>query len=180
MRTDSVVCPNCNARIPISKLLTEQIRSDLERDFQIRLRSEEAKLRDQADRQIRRERARVEAEAVKKAEAKTRSEVERARREAANQSRLVQKLTTQLEKKDRTIETEIKRRMQGTRKQIEADVEERLDDEYRGRELEAQRRLSDARIQITNLKRKLDDSSRQIQGEVMEERLVDLLTKAFA
>ena len=63
---------------------------------------------------------------------------------------------------------------------MESDIAERLDDKYRGKELEAQRRLNDARTQIGNLERKLDQSSRQMQGDVSEGRLVDVLAKAFS
>jgi len=179
MSADVVACPNCGGRIPVSKLLTEQIRTDFERDFAERLRSEGAKLREQSDRQLSQERSRIEGEAIKKAEAKARGEIERIQREAKGQSDMVQKLTSQLEAKEREVETELKKRLQGARKQLESEIAERLEDEYRGKEVEAQRRLSDARTQITDLKRKLDDSSRQMQGDVNEGRLVDVLARAF-
>jgi hypothetical protein len=180
MSADVVACPNCGGRIPVSKLLTEQIRTDLERDFAERLSSEGAKLREQSDRQLSQERSRIEGDAMKKAEAKTRGEIERIQREAKGQSDMVRKLTGQLEVKEREVETELKKRLQGARKQLESEIAERLEDEYRGKEVEAQRRLSDARTQITDLKRKLDDSSRQMQGDVSEGRLVDVLARAFS
>lgn len=180
MSADVIACPNCGGRIPVSKLLTEQIRTDLERDFAERLRSEGAKLREQSDRQLSQERYRIEGEAMKKAEAKARGEIERIQREAKGQSDMVRKLTGQLEAKEREVETELKKRLQGARKQLESEIAERLEDEYRGKEVEAQRRLSDARTQITDLKRKLDDSSRQMQGDVSEGRLVDVLARAFS
>lgn len=121
MATDSITCPNCGVRIPISKALTDQIRSDLERDLEGHLAAEEAKLRERMEKQFRVERAQMEAQAVKKAQARMRSEVEKARLEARNQAKLAQKLTAQL-----------------------------------------------------------DASSRQLQGDLIEGRLVDVLTKAFA
>ncbi|MDO8680462.1 MAG: DUF2130 domain-containing protein [Acidobacteriota bacterium] len=152
----------------------------MERSFAERLRSEETKFREEAKRQLDQERSKIEAKAIKAAEAKAKGELQRIQREARDQASLVRKLTGDLEAKDREIEAELKRRLQGARKQMESDIAERLDDKYRGKELEAQRRLNDARTQIGNLERKLDQSSRQMQGDVSEGRLVDVLAKAFS
>lgn len=180
MSTDVITCPHCGGKIPVSKLLTDQIRMDLEQDFAARLRSQETKLREQSEKHLGQERSRMEGEATKAADAKARVEIQRIQRETKDQADLVRQLTSQLEAKERQVETELKKRLQGAKKQLESEIVERLDEDYRGKEIEAQRRLDDARTQIADLKRKLDDSSRQMQGDVSEGRLVDVLARAFS
>lgn len=179
MTAEVITCPNCGGQIQVSKLLTDQIRKEMERDFAARLREEEVKLREQSERRLRQDRARMDSDARKAAEARVRSEVQRIQREAKDQADMVRKLTGQLEAKDRQIEAELKKRLHAAKKQLESEVTERLNDEYLGKEIESQRRLADARSQIAALKRRLDDSSRQMQGDVSEGRLVDVLAKAF-
>jgi hypothetical protein len=179
MTTDVVACPKCGSSIPVSKLITEQIRGDMERDFSARLRAEQAKLRDQIDEKLRQERSKIEDKARKAAQAESRDEIRRIEREAKDQADTVRKLTTQLEAVERDVEVEIRKRVQGAKRQLESDIADRLDEKYRGKELEAQRRLSDAHSQIANLERKLDQTSRQMQGDVSEGRLVDILSRAF-
>jgi len=179
MTADVVSCPHCGSRIPVSRLLTDQIRVELERGLAERLGSEETKLREQAEIRLRQELSKLDGKATKLAEAKARDEVRRIQREAKGNADLVRKLTGQLEDKDREAEAEIKKRLQARQKQMESEVADRVHEEYRGKELEAQRRLSDARTQIQNLERKLDQGSRQMQGDVSEGRLVDVLARAF-
>lgn len=179
MSADNVICPNCNARIPISKLLTDQIRAELQHSFDGRIRDEQIKMQARMDAKLRDERSRMEADALKRAEATVRGEVVSARKEAEASAKRVEKLMAQLETKDRSLESEIKKRLQAARKQIEDEVEDRIAEENRSRELAAQRQLSDARLQISDLKRKLDTSSRQLEGEVVEGDLHAILTKAY-
>jgi hypothetical protein len=179
MTPDVIACPSCGGRIPVSKLLTEQIRAGLEQDLSERLRAEERKLRDQADSQLRQERSRIEDEANQAAEAKARDEIQRVQREARGQADMVRNLTAQLEAQKCNVETEITKRLQTAKPQMESAITERLDEQYRGKELETQRRLNDARTQIANLERRLDQTSRQMQGDVSEGRLVDVLARAF-
>jgi hypothetical protein len=103
MTPDVIACPSCGGRIPVSKLLTEQIRAGLEQDLSERLRAEERKLRDQADSQLRQERSRIEDEANQAAEAKARDEIQRVQREARGQADMVRNLTAQLEAQKRDV-----------------------------------------------------------------------------
>jgi hypothetical protein len=180
MAADTIACPHCGGRIHVSKLLTQQIRTELEQELAGRIKAEELRLKEQSERQLHADRQRIEAQARKQAEASTREELDRAERESKRQSAEIRKLADQLERNERDRESEIRKQVQLTKKKLETEIGERLDDEYRGRDLEAQRKLSDARNQIADLKRRLDDSTRQLQGDIFEGRLADVLATAFA
>ena len=179
MAADTIACPHCGGRIQVSKLLTQQIRTELEQELAGRIKAEEARLKEESERQLRVDRQRLEAEARKHADAAARDELDRAARESKRQSAEILKLSERLERNERDRESEIKKQVQLAKKKLETEINGRLDDEYRGRDLEAQRKLSDARNQIADLKRRLDDSTRQLQGDVVEGRLADVLAMAF-
>src|SRR5262245_17919150 len=179
MAADTITCPHCGGPIQVSKLLTQPVRTELEQELAGRIRAEESRLKEESKQQLRVDRQRLEADARKKAEAAAREEIERAARESKRQSAEIRKLSERLERNERDREGEIRKQVQLAKKKLETEIGERLDDEYRGRDLEAQRKLSDARNQIADLKRRLDDSSRQLQGDVVEGRLADVLAIAF-
>jgi hypothetical protein len=179
MAADVIACPHCGGRIQVSKLLTQQIRTELEEELAGRIRAEESRLKEQSERQLRADRQRLEVDARKKAEAAAREELDRAERESKRQSAEIRKLSELLERNERGRESEIRKQVQLAKKKLETEIGERLDNEYRGRDLEAQRKLSDARNQIGDLKRRLDDSTRQLQGDIVEGRLADILALAF-
>jgi hypothetical protein len=179
MAADIIACPHCGGRIQVSKLLTLQIRTELEQELAGRIQAEESRLQEQSERQLRADRQRLEVDARRKAEAAAREELDRAEREAKRQSAEIRKLSELVERNERGRESEIRKQVQLAKKKLETEIGERLDDEYRGRELEAQRKLSDARNQIGDLKRRLDDSTRQLQGDIVEGRLADVLALAF-
>jgi hypothetical protein len=180
MAADVITCPHCGGPIQVSKLLTEQIRAELETELAARINAEETRLKGEAERQLRQDRHGIEVEARKKADAAARHGIERAERESRRQAIEVQRLSELLERNQRDRDSEVRKQVQLARRRLETEISEQLDDEYRGRELEAQRKLSDARDQISDLKRKLDDSTRQLQGDLVEGRLVDVLAAAFS
>jgi hypothetical protein len=103
MTPDVIACPSCGGRIPVSELLTEQIRADLEQDFSERLRAEERKLREQADSRLRQERLTIEDKANKAAETRARDAIQRVQQEARGQADMVRNLTAQLEAQKRDV-----------------------------------------------------------------------------
>jgi hypothetical protein len=113
------------------------------------------------------------------AAARSRLELERVRREAAAQMAAAKKLTAQLETQKHDMEADLKRQLQAQRKTLESEIGQKIGDAHRSRELTTLRQLSDARGQIDDLKRKLEASSRQLEGEAVEADLHGLLSKAY-
>lgn len=196
MAEQTIVCPNCGKHIPVSKALTHQIETELRETFEAEAekREREAQKREKAaqasfERRLADEKSRLEKQARKAAEAEISAEMTELQKqlseknkqvsEVQKQQAEVQKLQNQLAARERAIEIEIARKVEKASRKAEEEAAERVEAEYRTRELELQKKLNDAKRQATDLKRKLEQSSQQAQGEVIELELEKVLEKAF-
>lgn len=208
MAEQTIVCPNCKKRIPVSEVLTHQIEADLRKDFESqnkvrekalqesfdkRLSVEIARTQKQAqaelDKQLKEEKSRLEKQLQKKAEEKFSDELAGLKKELKDKERQaadlkkqqadVQKLQNQLASREKSIEAEIKKKVEMASRKAESETEKRIELEHRTRELQLEKKLSDAKRQASELKRKLEQSSQQSQGEVIEIELEKVLKRAF-
>ena len=139
-------------------------------------------------RQLTTEKSRLQREAVNEAKASVSSQLadlrkqikeseaslqEMQKREAAVQQR--EKL---LKAKEQDIQKAIAREVEVTRKKAQQETSERIEKEYRTRELQHQKVVSDLKKQLTDAKRKLEQSSQESQGEVIERELERTLAHA--
>jgi hypothetical protein len=237
MAGQTIVCPNCGKRIPVSEALTHQIEADLRKSFETeakkrdkeaqvayvkRLAAETAKVEKQArkqaeqaasaelskmqkelaeaqkrekatqasfERKLAEEKTRLERQARKAAEAEFSTELSELQdqlkqkdkqvAEVQKQKAEVQRLQGQLAAREKAMETEIARKVDRASRKAEVETAERIEAEHRTHELELEKKLSDAKRQASELKRKLDQSSQQTQGEVIELEIEKALKKAF-
>lgn len=233
MAEQTIVCPNCGKRIPVTEVLRSQIEAELrpsldaeikkrekeiqaafdkklsaqkgellkhatkeaEGTFSKRLSKVQSELeqakknekatREKFERKLADERARLEKDAKKKAEERFATQLEELREklrqkdeeasEVRKQSADVGKLKRQLDAREKNLKTEIDKKTEEAVRKVRAETE----DEYRTRELQLEKKLGDAKKQATELKRKLEQSSQQTQGEVQELALEKVLAKAF-
>jgi hypothetical protein len=82
---------------------------------------------------------------------------------------------SELEEKQKEVALEIQREVDAQRKRIENSTAE----SYRLREAEWRKKIDDAQKANEDLKRKLEQGSQQLQGEVLELEIEDLLSAAF-
>lgn len=129
-------------------------------------------------------------------EASARQAAEEARRDSAEQARNLQaelkakderlaayreaelalrKEKSALEERQKEMALEIQREVDAQRKRIEDSAAE----SYRLREAEWRKKIDDAQKANEDLKRKLEQGSQQLQGEVLELEIEDLLSAAF-
>ncbi|MDJ0739451.1 MAG: DUF2130 domain-containing protein [Gammaproteobacteria bacterium] len=171
--------------------LRESLAADAERSaarrFQDQLASLQAEL---AESRAERERAKAQLDAATR-DATARAQAEQAERMATLQAELAAKdeklaafrdaeLTLRrqkavLEEQQKELALEVQRRVDAERGRIEEGVAEG----FRLREAELRKRIDDAHKANDELKRKLEQGSQQLQGEVLELALEDLLSTAF-
>ena len=84
-----------------------------------------------------------------------------------------------LEERQKQMQLEIERKLDTERKAIRESAQKELAEEHRLKEAEKEQQLAAMRKQIDDLKRKAEQGSQQIQGEVLELELETLLATRF-
>jgi hypothetical protein len=170
-----IICPKCGERIPASKALTQQIETELRDAFEAQATKREKEAQLAFEKRLATDTARLEKQARKNAEEAA----------AAELSKLQQQVT-EGQKREKAAQASFEGRLaeEKTRltKQSQKAIEEaakKIEAEHQKRELELEKKLSDAKRQAADLKRKLEQGSQQLQGEVAQLDLGEQLQKAF-
>ena len=185
MADQSIACPSCGKRIPLTRALRAEIETSLKAEFGER----ERELREEFERKLEADRERVEKEAAKKIEKKLGQEVAGLKNQLKDQARelddarrvelALRKREQALERKQADLEVSIARGLAEEREKLVTETKDRLADEHRLKDSEKERQLADMRRQIEDLKRKADQGSQQLQGEAGEDQLEGILRNAF-
>ena len=174
MSEQSIACPSCGKKIPLTRALRAEIETAVRQDF---------------DRQLEEEVARVRKDTAKAAEKKTAAELAALRDELKAQARELEdarkveldlrKRERELERRQQDLELTVERKLADARTAIVSETQQRLTEEHRMKDAEKERQLSDMRRQIEDLKRKAEQGSQQLQGEAGEGELEATLRSAF-
>jgi hypothetical protein len=185
MADQSISCPSCNRKIPLTRALRAEIESSLKEQFEDR----ERQLKESFDRQREEEAQRVWKEAAAIAERQLGEELNALREQVVDQkTRLdearalelsLRKRERELARRQEDLELSVARQLDAERGRIISDVQERITEEHRLKDAEKERQLGDMRRQIEDLKRKADQGSQQLQGEANEGELETLLRSTF-
>jgi len=135
------------------------------------------------------EKARIAAEEGKKAKDASATEmkdlrerVEQKEREA-EQARAfeieLRRERQKLEDDKKRFELDVQRRLDAEREQIKRSTLDMFTEEHRLKDSEKDKMISDLKRNLDEMKRKVEQGSMQIQGEVLEEELEDLLKARF-
>ncbi len=189
MADQSITCPNCGKKIPLSKALTGQIEERLTRDFEARMKEQEKSLAEDFEQRLSAERSKLEKQARKKVQDELATELQdlreqlKERDEQIDQARKeelkLRKRKRELEQKEQDLQLEMTRKLDEERQKIERAMTKKLDEEHRLKDLEKDKQLAEMRSQIEELKRKAEQGSQQLQGEVAELELENILAAAF-
>lgn len=87
--------------------------------------------------------------------------------------------TREIEEKEKNLELEMERKMDEEKEKLGQAIRKSAEEEFRMKMLEKDKQLEQAQRQADDLKRKLDQGSMQIQGDVQENDLRDALRTTF-
>jgi hypothetical protein len=185
MADQSIACPSCGKKIPLTRALRAEIETSLKAEFGER----ERELRDEYERKLDADRERVEKEAAKRAEKKLAQELAGLQGQLKDQAKeledarrvelALRKREQALERQQADLEVTIARTLADERAKLVTETQERAAEQHRLKDAEKERQLGDMRRQIEDLKRKADQGSQQRQGEAGEGELDTLLRAAF-
>jgi len=167
MSTNTITCPHCKHEIELSEALSHQMREEI----------------------VSETRSALLEEAQKKASAQFETQTKSLSAEIAEEKERNKSLTEKLDKlleemralrrKDEEREIEMKQRLLNEEEKIRVEIRKKTEAEHELKDLEKNKKLSDALIQIEELKNKMQQGSQQTQGEVLELELERILKNEF-
>jgi hypothetical protein len=174
----TVRCKKCGEEIEISEALRHELREEmssaLETEYKDKLLTAQKQAEEKAAKRITEE---VEQKMREhEAEAKeVREKNKKLQEEQLEQMRLIR----ELKEKDEQRELEMEKKINVEREKLRDDLAKRYSDEYRLKELEKDKKISDMEKLVEELKRKAEQGSMQTQGEVLELDLEMMLRESF-
>lgn len=178
MNAGVIVCPHCKEEISVD----EVIRHDAER----RLRKE---LELELEKRIEKERSEAARVAVEKFNAESEKRMKSLNDEVASLREKNTKLIVEeeqllkkqraLEDRERELNLEVEKRLLEDRQKTWNEVSTKKDEEFRMKLAEEEKTKSDLLKQIEELRRKAEQGSQQLQGEVLELELEKFLVNEF-
>lgn len=190
MAEQSIACPSCGKKIPLTRALRAEIEQSVKQEFEQALHQRERELRVKFEQRLEDDLQRAHKDAAKRAERKLAQELAALREQIKDQARdldearrnelTLRKRERDLERRQEALELEVERQLGKERARLVTETQDRLTEEHRLKDAEKERQLADMRRQIEDLKRKAEQGSQQLQGEVGEDELETLLRSAFA
>ena len=185
MADQSVTCPACGKKIPLTRALRADIEEALKRQFDHDLAERERQLRASFEHARDTDRERAEEEARTQIERKMATDLAAMQAQIAEQARELQEARTEelalrkrerdLDRQRQDLELALARRLDEERQKIVDDTAVRLAEAHRLKDAEKERQLADMRRQIDDLRRKAEQGSQQLQGEAGEMELESAL-----
>lgn len=189
MAEQSISCPSCGKKIPLTRALRADIEESVKQQFDETLRERERELRAKYEDQLEEDLQRARKDAAKKAENKVAQELAGLKDQVKDQSKALDEARRtelalrrregELERKQQDLELEVARQLGKERARLVTEAEERLAEQHRLKDAEKEHQLADMRRQIEDLRRKAGQGSQQAQGEAGEEELEAVLRAAF-
>ena len=189
MADQSISCPSCGKKIPLTRALRAEIEASLKQEFDETLQGRERELRAKYESRLEEDLQRAQADAAKKAEKKVAQELAGLKNQVKDQAKdleearrlelSMRKKERELERKQQELELTVAREIDKERTRLVTETQERLAEEHRLKDAEKERQLGDMRRQIEDLKRKAEQGSQQLQGEAGEGELESLLRANF-
>lgn len=175
---DNIVCPNCKSTIPLTDALSHRLQEKYQKFYKIRLEEEKVKIeqsiKEEMSLKIKKE---MELELHDKAnEAKELSDQNTSLK---TQLLDLNKLIRQLRSENDIKRVEMEKKMSDEQQRIRLEEKRRIDEEYKLKIFEKDKKLSDALVMVEEYKRKLEQGSQQLQGELLELKVEEILKREF-
>jgi hypothetical protein len=174
MTNDKIKCPKCGYEIPVSEVLTHQIREEesakLDKEYKLKEAALLQKAKEKAGESVK-----VEVDALKdqiKEQAKMIGDAQKAELTLREEKR-------KIEAQKKSLELDVARKIDAERGKITLDARKKADEEHQLKDLENQKIIQDLKKSNDEMKRKIEQGSMQLQGEVMELSLEDMIKAAF-
>jgi hypothetical protein len=189
MAEQSISCPSCGKKIPLTRALRAEIESSVKEQYEETLEKRERELQAQFAEQLTQELERVQGEAARVAEKKAGQELTALKEQLNEQAKeldearqlelAIRKRERELARRQDDLELTVERKLDEERTRLITEAQKRLTDAHRLKDAEKERQLCEMRRQIEDLKRKAEQGSQQLQGEAGEDEIEAMLRASF-
>lgn len=174
----TIKCPKCGEQIEISQALSEQVKEEIlekiNSDHQKEIENIKLKTKSEVEEKVKKDQEIV----VKNLENEAKEEKERNSKLIKNLEELSTEIRS-LRRKDGERELEFKKQIFEKEEEIRKEAEKEANEKNAILSKEKDKKLNDALEQIEEMKRKMQQGSQQLQGEILEIEIEDLLRNHF-
>jgi hypothetical protein len=175
---DQIICPHCKKPIPLTQALSAQIQEKYQQFYKKRLDEEKQKI-EKSLREILIKKIREEMALELKDKANEVEELRKQNKGLQEQLLELNRLIRQLKQESEQKRLELEKKLAEEEEKIRQEEQKRIAQEYQLKILEKEKKLADALKLVNEYKRKLEQGSQQLQGEVQELALEEILKKEF-
>jgi hypothetical protein len=175
---DQIICPHCKKPIPLTQALSAQIQEKYQQFYKKRLDEEKQKI-EKSLREILIKKIREEMALELKDKANEVEELRKQNKGLQEQLLELNRLIRQLKQESEQKRLELEKKLAEEEEKIRQEEQKRIAQEYQLKILEKEKKLADALKLVDEYKRKLEQGSQQLQGEVQELALEEILKKEF-
>jgi hypothetical protein len=171
---ETIKCPKCGEIIELSEAISRDIEIRLKERYEKELGKIQKSFEEKAKKEAQ-ELVNLEISDLKEQlEEKTKN-----LKEAQKQELELRKRQRELEEKEEKLELELSRKIDAERQKIIEKASKEFEEKHQLKDAEKDKQLNDMKKQIDELKRKAEQGSQQMQGEVLELELEKSLNEEF-
>lgn len=182
MNDQTITCPSCGQSIPLSETLTRQLHVQLQKEYESKLEKQRVDF-EKNEKIALWNKAKIEAKKRIDIELKdSQNQLEEQKKEIEEfkvKELELRKAKRELEEEKKKVELEVTRRVDEERKKAVEIALKSQAEEYRFKMLEKDKQLEMTKRAMEEVKRKSEQGSMQIQGEVQEMDLRRMLNECF-
>jgi hypothetical protein len=171
---ETIKCPDCGAVIELSEAISHDIEVRLKQQYENEIGKTKKAIEEKAKKETQESLNIKISDLSEQLEEKTKN-----LKEAQRQELELRKRQRELEEKEEKLELELSRKIDAERQKIIQKTSMEFEETYRLKDAEKDKQLDDMKKQIDELKRKAEQGSQQMQGEVLELELEESLKEEF-
>jgi hypothetical protein len=193
MPEQRIACPKCGHRFPVTRALTAQVEAAIRRDYDARLKAQRRATEEEFEERVDKELARMQRQALRDAKVEARgavsAELAALRSEMRDRDKTIRQMQsreagiarreTTLSSREKSLQATVAREVEGARRRAVQETTKAVEEQYHDKELQFRKVEADLRTRLRDATRRLEQSSQQLQGEVVELELESRLRSAF-
>jgi len=171
---ETIKCPDCGSVIELSEAISHDIEVRLKQQYENEIGKTKKAIEEKAKKEVQESLNIKISDLSEQLEEKSKN-----LKEAQRQELELRKRQREFEEKEEKLELELSRKIDAERQKIIQKTSKEFEETHRLKDAEKDKQLDDMKKQIDELKRKAEQGSQQMQGEVLELELEESLKEEF-